>query len=63
MDDEADGILNIALSDSDSEQPTAKSTRRTDQTEAEFQAVKASYSVKIENGNVFAPPPPRPKSP
>lgn len=57
MDDEADGIFNIALSDSDAEETPAKPARRTDQTEAAFQEVKASYSARIENGNVCKPLP------
>lgn len=55
MDDEAGGILNIALSDSDADDTPAKPGRRTDQTESAFQEVKASYSVRVENGNVLLP--------
>ncbi|KFH46175.1 hypothetical protein ACRE_030230 [Hapsidospora chrysogenum ATCC 11550] len=56
MDDEAGGLLSIALSDSDSDQQTCASTTRasrTGQTEEEYQAVKRSYHVKVENGNVY----------
>lgn len=57
MDDEAGGIFNIALSDSDAEEtPAEKTARRTDQSESDFQAVKATYSAKIENGNVSDSP-------
>jgi uncharacterized protein YqfB (UPF0267 family) len=55
MDDEAGGIFNIALSDSETEEtPAEKTARRTDQSESDFQAVKVSYSAKVENGNIAA---------
>jgi hypothetical protein len=60
MDDEDGGLLSIALSDSDSDQQAcASSTKasRTGQTEEEYQAVKRSYRVKVENGNVSPIPP------
>ncbi|KAI0479837.1 hypothetical protein F4859DRAFT_451262 [Xylaria cf. heliscus] len=55
------GLLGIALSDSDaepgSEQATAtkKPSReaRTGQSEAEFQEVKRTYHVKVENGEIW----------
>ncbi|KAI0182372.1 hypothetical protein EV127DRAFT_449698 [Xylaria flabelliformis] len=60
-DDDLDaGLLGIALSDSDTEagdNPTAikKVSReaRTGQSEAEFQEVKRTYHVKIENGEIW----------
>lgn len=54
MDDESGGILNISLSDSETEeqQTPAKPSDRTGQSEEEFQAVKRTYHVRIENGNV-----------
>lgn len=61
MDDEDGGLLSIALSDSDSDQQTCASTTkasRTGQSEEAYQAVKRSYHVKIENGNVSPTLPP-----
>ncbi|KAM4057803.1 hypothetical protein HRG_009422 [Hirsutella rhossiliensis] len=49
MDDEAGGILNIEISDTDD---GCKKADRTGQTEAEFQAVKQAYRVKVENGEL-----------
>jgi len=56
------GLLGITLSDSDSEaelggdkDATAKKSsqeKRTGQSEAEFQEVKRTYRVKVENGEV-----------
>jgi hypothetical protein len=61
MDAEDGGLLNIELSD-DEVDHDAKASRRTGQSEEQFQAVKQSYHPKVENGNVsflFT----RPKSP
>lgn len=55
MDDEDGGIFNIALSDSEQEEPEEPKDRNV-QSEAAFQAVKQSYAAKIENGNVRAQP-------
>jgi hypothetical protein len=55
MDDESGGLFNIAISDSEAEDQTASSTksgRRTDQFEADYQAVKQTYHAKVENGEV-----------
>ncbi|KAI0856494.1 hypothetical protein F4860DRAFT_518791 [Xylaria cubensis] len=60
-DDDLDsGLLGIALSDSDAEggdDPTVtkKVSReaRTGQSEAEFQEVKRTYHVKVENGEIW----------
>ena len=53
MDDEDDGLLNIALSsDSEAESKPLK-PKRTEQTESAFQAIKQSYVPKIENGNIY----------
>jgi hypothetical protein len=55
------GLLGIALSDSDAEpgdNATATKTsqeKRTGQSEAEFQEVKRTYQVKVENGEVGTP--------
>ncbi len=61
--DELDpGLLGIALSDSDAEfddnAPSSKKKSqeaRTGQSEAEFQEVKRTYHVKVENGEVCIP--------
>ncbi|KAJ6440258.1 alpha beta hydrolase fold protein [Purpureocillium lavendulum] len=50
MDDD-DGILNIELSDT--EDVIERQANRTGQSEAEFQAVKAEYTAKVENGEIF----------
>ena len=55
MDDEAGGLFNIAISDSETEDQTASTTKsgsRTDQSEADYQAVKQTYHAKVENGEV-----------
>ncbi|KAI1735458.1 hypothetical protein F4680DRAFT_305225 [Xylaria scruposa] len=60
-DDDLDaGLLGIALSDSDVEAgddatATKKASReaRTGQSEAEFQEVKRTYHVKVENGEIW----------
>ncbi|KAL7926082.1 hypothetical protein ACQKWADRAFT_281721 [Trichoderma austrokoningii] len=44
-------LFNIQVSDSEDERAEKKS-RRTGQTEAEFQAVKNTYRAKVENGNI-----------
>ena len=55
-DDALGGLLNISISDSDdssTEAATHQTKRPRDaQNEAEFQAVRQAYSVKIENGEV-----------
>ncbi|KAI0530454.1 hypothetical protein GGR58DRAFT_231743 [Xylaria digitata] len=59
-DDLDSGLLGIALSDSDAESgDTASATKktsqeaRTRQSEAEFQEVKRTYRVKVENGEIW----------
>ncbi|KAF2962866.1 hypothetical protein GQX73_g10713 [Xylaria multiplex] len=55
-DDLDSGLLGIALSDSDAESgDTAPATKeaRTGQSEAEFQEVKRTYRVKVENGEIW----------
>ncbi|KAI1350317.1 hypothetical protein F5Y01DRAFT_286472 [Xylaria sp. FL0043] len=59
-DDLDSGLLGIALSDSDTElgdnvSSTKKQSQeaRTGQSEAEFQDVKRTYHVKIENGEIW----------
>ncbi|KAJ2971779.1 hypothetical protein NUW58_g9320 [Xylaria curta] len=62
-DDDLDsGLLGIALSDSDAEpgddatgSGTKKTSKeaRTGQSEAEFQEVKRTYNVKVENGEIW----------
>ena len=57
MDDGLDsGLFNIALSDSEESSSTPKEAKsraeKTAQSEADFQAVKATYRPKIENGEV-----------
>lgn len=44
-----DGLLNIEISDDEQE---AKKAKRTGQTEEDFQAIRATYRPKVENGNV-----------
>lgn len=44
-------LFNIQVSDSEDDKVEKKS-RRTGQTEDEFQAVKNTYRAKVENGNV-----------
>lgn len=44
-------LFNIQVSDSEDDKAEKKS-RRTGQTEDEFQAVKNTYRAKVENGNV-----------
>jgi alkylhydroperoxidase family enzyme len=51
MDAEDGGLLNIELSD-DEVDHDAKASRRTGQSEEQFQAVKQSYHPKVENGNI-----------
>lgn len=50
---EDDGILNIQVSDAE-DTPAEKKAKRTGQSEAEFQAVRATYVTKVQNGNVSA---------
>ncbi|GAW20947.1 hypothetical protein ANO14919_104600 [Xylariales sp. No.14919] len=57
-DDLDSGLLGIALSDSDAESgdnETQKTSQeaRTGQSEAEFQEVKRTYCVKVENGEIW----------
>jgi hypothetical protein len=59
MDDEDGGLLNISISDGEEQQP-AKPSRRTDQSETEWQVVKDAYSPKVENGEVSVCPFPPP---
>ncbi|KAM0333552.1 hypothetical protein ACHAQA_002217 [Verticillium albo-atrum] len=52
--DDAGGLFNIAISDSeDDAKAEEKKQQRVGQTEADFQAVKASYKAKIENGEIW----------
>ncbi|OAR00497.1 hypothetical protein LLEC1_00820 [Akanthomyces lecanii] len=48
---EDDGILNIEISDAE-DTPAEKKAKRTGQSEAEFQAVRATYVTKVQNGNI-----------
>lgn len=52
MDPDNGGLFAINLSDEEETKP--RPPRKTHQTDAEFQAVKKSYSAKVENGNVRA---------
>ncbi|RWA12685.1 hypothetical protein EKO27_g2420 [Xylaria grammica] len=57
-DDLDSGLLGIALSDPDAESgdnETKKTSQeaRTEQSEAEFQEVKRTYRVKVENGEIW----------
>ncbi|KAI1270632.1 hypothetical protein F5Y18DRAFT_422131 [Xylariaceae sp. FL1019] len=49
------GLFAIALSDSETEGTSKKPTQeeRTGQSEADWQAIKDTYSVKIENGEIW----------
>ncbi|GFP56997.1 hypothetical protein TASIC1_0007048900 [Trichoderma asperellum] len=47
-------LFNIQVSDSEDDKVEKKS-RRTGQTEDEFQAVKNTYRAKVENGNNLVP--------
>ncbi|OAA70075.1 hypothetical protein LEL_09891 [Akanthomyces lecanii RCEF 1005] len=49
---EDDGILNIEVSDAE-DTPAEKKAKRTGQSEAEFQAVRATYVTKVQNGNIY----------
>ncbi|KAK9445457.1 hypothetical protein VB005_00568 [Metarhizium brunneum] len=51
-DDEDNGILNIEISD-DEVDVTKKKADRTGQSEADFQAVKRDYRVRVENGEIY----------
>jgi hypothetical protein len=44
-----DGLLNIEISDDERDNQRAK---RTGQNEQDFQAIRATYRPKVENGNV-----------
>ena len=50
-DDDFNGLLNIELSDNEVDLDE-KASRRTGQTEQQFQTVKDTYHPKVENGNV-----------
>lgn len=50
-DGEENHLFNIQVSDSE-EDTIEKKTKRTGQSEDEFQAVKSTYRAKVENGNV-----------
>ncbi|KAK5632204.1 hypothetical protein RRF57_007918 [Xylaria bambusicola] len=58
-DDLDSGLLGIALSDSDAEPGDEASSKkpsqeaRTGQSEADFQEVKRTYQVKVENGEIW----------
>ncbi|EFY86913.1 hypothetical protein J3458_005786 [Metarhizium acridum] len=52
MDDEDNGILNIEISDDEVDVAKNKADR-TGQTEANFQAVKREYRVRVENGEIY----------
>ena len=52
MSDPEDGILAIALSDSDDESAGAAREARTGQSAGAFEAVKRGYQVKVEEGEV-----------
>lgn len=59
MDDQTNDILAISLTESDDDNPATSTScaspakvRRTDQSEAEFQAIRENYVPKIENGNI-----------
>ncbi|KAI0152879.1 hypothetical protein GGR57DRAFT_161105 [Xylariaceae sp. FL1272] len=49
------GLFAIALSDSENESSPKKPTQeaRTGQSEADWQAIKNTYSVKVENGEIW----------
>ncbi|OAA56891.1 hypothetical protein ISF_07407 [Cordyceps fumosorosea ARSEF 2679] len=51
-DAEDDGILNIQVSDTE-DTPAEKKAKRTGQSEAEFEAVRRTYVVKVENGDIY----------
>ncbi|KAL6864064.1 hypothetical protein J3F83DRAFT_187109 [Trichoderma novae-zelandiae] len=48
---EENDLFNIQVSDSE-EDKTEKKSRRTGQSEDDFQAVKSAYHAKVENGNI-----------
>lgn len=54
MEDESGGLFSITLSDSEPEEASSKAPPRdrTGQTEEEWQAVKQTYSARVENGEV-----------
>lgn len=53
-DGDENDLFNIQVSDSEEDQVEKKS-KRTGQSEDEFQAVKNAYRAKVENGNVRPP--------
>lgn len=54
MDDEAGGLFNIDLSESETEDQAASAAKpsRTGQTEEDYQTIKRTYHARVENGNV-----------
>ncbi|KAH7325818.1 hypothetical protein B0I35DRAFT_474552 [Stachybotrys elegans] len=53
MEDDGGGLFNIQISDDETEQHEEKASRRTGQSESEFQAVKRDYRIKVENGHIY----------
>ncbi|KAL7796021.1 hypothetical protein V8C37DRAFT_18692 [Trichoderma ceciliae] len=51
-DTEENHLFNIQISDSEGD-TTDKKSRRTGQSEDDFQAVKSNYHAKVENGNIY----------
>jgi hypothetical protein len=51
MSDGENDLFNIQVSDSE-EDKVEKKSKRTGQSEDDFQAVKSTYRAKVENGNV-----------
>ncbi|KAM0282270.1 hypothetical protein ACHAQH_003134 [Verticillium albo-atrum] len=51
--DDAGGLFSIAISDSEDDAKAEEKKQRAGQTEEEFQAVKASYKAKTENGEIW----------
>ncbi|RFU81193.1 hypothetical protein TARUN_1039 [Trichoderma arundinaceum] len=51
-DPEENDLFNIQISDSEDDK-TEKKSKRTGQTEEDFQAVKTTYHAKVENGNIY----------
>ncbi|KAM0261866.1 hypothetical protein ACHAQJ_002069 [Trichoderma viride] len=50
-DTEENDLFNIQISDSEDDK-TEKKSKRTGQSEDEFQAIKNTYHAKVENGNI-----------
>ncbi|KAH6604572.1 hypothetical protein Trco_006279 [Trichoderma cornu-damae] len=51
-DAEENDLFNIHISDSE-DGKTEKQSKRTGQSEDDFQAVKSTYHAKVENGNIY----------